>query len=288
MGVQIDVTLAEIIQTAYENGYARTALEEDGNNIYVKFQSGYYLCPFGNKGKGYDGTPKDFEDEYGIEEIYERVAEDIKERLKFEVEAKWILECLKEIKENNYNTSYYISKEEYDKVLDEWIDRTEFAMNYRDADDKLSIRNAMTGKELLFEQKVNDWIDKTFQEKGYIINPDIDFSKDLVPESDDLFYEGNEETHTCDFEFQTESMDMNKIFPDFYNYITTYFEDIDTYSYMNFYANLSEKDSPSIDLTINFETNKINAHIPMTEKQFDDLRKVLTEYREQEEQEIER
>ena len=280
------VELKDIVKVAYENGFFEVDKNDGDACVRVHSLSGEnYFYAFGNDAEEYfnnnpDKTAEDYINYRTPEGIYEDIANVLRDFIydddSYNVEeALWYLN---DISEANYNCD---NKKAYDEALNEWIDKAEFAefvKDYRDAEDK----------EYFLETIVNNWIDVTFQKKGYIINPDIDFSKDLVPESDDLFYEGNEETHACDFEFQTESMDMNKIFPDFYNYITTYFEDIDTYSYMNFYANLSEKDNPSIDLIINFETNKINARIPMTEKQFDDLRKVLIEYREQEEQQIER
>ena len=277
------VELKDIVKVAYENGFFEVDKNDGDACIRVHSFSGEnFFYAFGSDAEEYfndnpDKTAEDYINYRTPEGIYEDIADVLKDFIydddSYNVEeAIWYL---KDIFEADYNCD---NKENYDEALNLWINKAEFAMNYRDAENK----------EDFLKTTVNDWIDKTFQEKGYIINPDIDFSKDLVPESDDLFYEGNEETHACDFEFQTESMDMNKIFPDFYNYITTYFEDIDRYSYMNFYANLSEKDNPSIDLVINFETNKINARIPMPEKQFDDLQKVLTEYREKEEAEMER
>ena len=275
------VELKDIIKVAYENGYFQIDKDGDGDGIYVTTPDNYFYA-FGDEGDTYEGTAEEYIKFRGEENIFTDIAQVLTDFVADDkgYNARETLIYLLEIRDHNYAPD----NQEYNKALDLWIERASLAVEYNEAVEE--------NRDWHFiSEKIEEWITKTFQEKGYIINPDIDFSKDLVPESDDFFYEGNEETHACDFEFQTESMDMNKIFPDLYEYLTKNFEDVISYCYMDFYANLSENDSPSIEIYVNYETydnDKMVFQIPMTEKQFDDLQKVLVEYREKEEAEIER
>ena len=270
------VSLQEVVETAYKNGYFQIDKDGDGDGLYVKTPDNYFYA-FGEEGDTYEGTAKEYIKFRGEENICKDIAQVLNDFVADDegYNARETLIYLLEIKEHNYAPD----NQEYDRFLDLWIDRASLAVEYNEASEE--------NRDWHFiSEKIEEWITKTFQEKGYIINPDIDFKKDLVPESDDLFYEGNEETHACDFEFQTESMDMYKIFPDLYEYLTENFEDVILYGYMDFYAMLSEKDSPSIEIYVNYETydnDKMVFQIPMTEKQRNDLQKVLMEYREQEE-----
>lgn len=138
------------------------------------------------------------------------------------------------------------------------------------------IKDALQGK-----------IDDYFKKTGSVFKEGIDFSKDLIPEPDDTFFQVdnyNEINNLCDcsFEFQDNTLE---IMPALQSFIRECDEDI-SMEYTDVYATLL---SLSADDEVKFELNltlgddtTVWITVPLNENEQDSLTDVLKGYRESE------